>query len=267
MDAAQVLRAYQVLAGAAKKHSATAIFGLFSGGHDSLTSTAIAAMHPGFTAAVHINTGIGIEQTREFVRDTCAEQGWPLLELEPDGKTYDELVLERGFPRGPKSHMSMYYWLKQRQIRRVVREHKRPGGRVLLVTGVRHQESHRRMLGVTMRPVYRRRHEVWVNPILDWSATDCRDLMRGLRLPRNEVVDLIHRSGECLCGALAWHKERAEIAYWFPEADQRISELEARVEAAGLSDCRWATWPRSQWDGLDEAVGRMLELCSDCLSR
>ena len=47
-----------------------AVFGLFSGGHDSLTATYVASQHSAFTAAVHINTGIGIEATREFVRKT-----------------------------------------------------------------------------------------------------------------------------------------------------------------------------------------------------
>lgn len=82
----------------------SSIFALFSGGHDSLCSTALAAKHPSFTAAVHINTGIGIAATREFVRETCAERGWPLIEMHPDAKTYRDLVIEKGMPGGPKAH-------------------------------------------------------------------------------------------------------------------------------------------------------------------
>lgn len=47
----------------------SAVYGLFSGGHDSLCSTHIASTMPNFKGVVHANTGIGIEETREFVRD------------------------------------------------------------------------------------------------------------------------------------------------------------------------------------------------------
>ncbi len=75
--------AFRILHGAVTTHRPSHIFALFSGGHDSLCSTHIASILDGFTAAVHINTGIGVEQTRQFVRRTCREQGWPLLEYHP----------------------------------------------------------------------------------------------------------------------------------------------------------------------------------------
>src|SRR5438105_52319 len=127
-------------------HHPRRLFALFSGGHDSLASTYIASLHPASSGAVHINTRIGIEETRQFVRETCTARGWPLIELFPDRKTYDDLVLERGFPHGPKSHNTMYYWLKQRQVRRLVKQHKQGRfDRIGLVTGIRVAESARRM--------------------------------------------------------------------------------------------------------------------------
>ena len=53
---------------AIRRYKPVAVFGMFSGGHDSICAVHMAAQRPEFTAAVHINTGIGIEQTREFVR-------------------------------------------------------------------------------------------------------------------------------------------------------------------------------------------------------
>ena len=38
---------------AIEEHNPVAVFAMFSGGHDSLTATHIAAQHPKFTAAVH----------------------------------------------------------------------------------------------------------------------------------------------------------------------------------------------------------------------
>lgn len=216
-------------------------FGLFSGGHDSLTSTALATEMPGFVAAVHINTGIGIEQTREFVRETCRMQGWPLIELHAE-RTYEDLVLTRGgFPSGPKSHNSMYWYLKQKQLNRLVREHKQGArGRVVLVTGIRKQESTRRMGASISVPERRDGAKIWLNPILEWSAHQCLDFMAERGLAHNPVVDLLHRSGECLCGALAHRDEIREIDLWFPAAGARIHALEAKARERGLRGQRWA---------------------------
>jgi 3'-phosphoadenosine 5'-phosphosulfate sulfotransferase (PAPS reductase)/FAD synthetase len=87
--------ASSVLSSAVRIHKPSAIFALFSGGHDSLCATAVAAIHSRFTAAVHINTTIGIEETRTFVRDTCRKNKWPLLEYPPP-VTYRRLVLSDG---------------------------------------------------------------------------------------------------------------------------------------------------------------------------
>lgn len=238
-----------------------ATFGLFSGGHDSLTSTAIAAKHPTFTAAVHINTGIGIEETREFVRETCKEQGWPLIELHSEHK-YEELVLTRGgFPSGPKSHSSMYWFLKQRPLDALLRQTKQKrGDHVALVTGIRVQESVRRMGAGISVPIRRDDHcRVWVNPILNWSAADCLDYMEAHGLKRNPVVDMLHRSGECLCGALAREEEIHEIDLWFPQAGKRIHDLEEQARQCGLKNTRWAS--RKKWGG---SVPLTLPMCASC---
>jgi 3'-phosphoadenosine 5'-phosphosulfate sulfotransferase (PAPS reductase)/FAD synthetase len=108
-----LMRASWVIEEALARHNPSHVFGLFSGGHDSLCSTHVASGHPSFSGAVHIDTGIGIRETRLFVEQTARRQGWPLHVYTPDAKTYDELVLDKGFPSGPKSHNAMYYWLKQ----------------------------------------------------------------------------------------------------------------------------------------------------------
>ena len=83
-----------------EEHAPVAVFALFSGGHDSLVNTHLTAQHPRFAGVVHLNTGIGIEETREFVRETCQEWGWPLIERWPPRVTYEQMCLERGMPGG-----------------------------------------------------------------------------------------------------------------------------------------------------------------------
>lgn len=219
---------------AIEEHKPVAVYALFSGGHDSLTATHIAAQHPAFKAAVHINTGIGIAETREFVRDTCRDQKWPLIEFrakEDCGQDYRQLVIEHGFP-GPYAHRKMYARLKERAIRKLVRETKTHlKDRVMLVTGSRSQESKRRMRHV--EPLHREDARVWVAVIHDWSKIACNEYIDSHELKRNRVVDLIHMSGECLCGAFAHPGELKEIECWFPETAAEIRQLEKEVVAAG----------------------------------
>ena len=79
-EAAQVASAIAVIESAITQFKPAWVFALFSGGHDSLTSSYVASLASKFDGCVHINTGTGIKATRQFVIDTCDEHGWPLLE-------------------------------------------------------------------------------------------------------------------------------------------------------------------------------------------
>jgi 3'-phosphoadenosine 5'-phosphosulfate sulfotransferase (PAPS reductase)/FAD synthetase len=216
-----------ILDGAVELHRPSAIVGLFSGGHDSLCACHVASRHPLFAGCAHVNTGIGIERTRQFVRDTCRQFGWPLRELHPPPfvpalekrkpwidyanlPAYEALVLHHGFP-GPSGHRLMYNRLKERCLRRLVKERKHHAGdRVLFVSGVRRDESTRRM-GIN-QAVQREGCRVWAAPLLNWDGIHKRDYMGKHRLPRNEVVEALCMSGECCCGSFAKPHELDEIA-------------------------------------------------------
>jgi hypothetical protein len=64
--------------------------------------------------------------------------------------------------------------------------------------------------------------------------------MEASGLRRNPVVDLLHRSGECLCGALAHHSEIKEIEAWYPKAASQIHEFEALAREQGHIEDVWA---------------------------
>lgn len=257
---------------AVEAENPSAIFALFSGGHDSLCATHIAANHPRFKAVVHCNTGIGIEETREYVRQVCRDQGWPLYERHPDRFTYRDLILGaggyHGMPGGPRSHMRAYYYLKSRAIDGIVRDFKKqiscprcagsgnttlvdtdqpeaahgeprgcprckgrgtvpdPTDRIGLVTGIRKAESTRRMAGAFAEYAHRDGAQLWLNPILDWTEADKNAYMEEWDLPRNEVVDVLHRSGECLCGAFTSKGEFRMIEIFYPETAAKIKALE-----------------------------------------
>jgi 3'-phosphoadenosine 5'-phosphosulfate sulfotransferase (PAPS reductase)/FAD synthetase len=192
---------------------------------------------------VHINTGIGIDETRAFVRETCAEHGWPLSELHPP-VSYDALVLEHGFP-GPAGHQFMYRRLKERPLAQFARERKpKRGAPFVYCTGVRKQESARRMRGQQQEWQHAAKSGwMWRAVILDWTKADCNRYIAQNALRRNPVVDLLHMSGECLCGAFARPGELSEIRGWFPGTAERIAELERRMLAAGHPACVWGVRP------------------------
>lgn len=276
--------ALQRLDTAVRRFNPSHIFGLFSGGHDSLVATFIAAQHPRFTAVVHINTGIGIMQTREFVDETCDRFGWPLLEYKavdnvdakgrPDPQIYDELVLEHGFP-GPTriGHNKMYHRLKERQIARLIRDHKRHRrDRIILVSGCRSHESRRQMGHVT--EVQTEGGRVWNAIIHDWTKRDVDDFLNQRRIPRNPVVLNLCKSGECLCGAFARPGELDDIAFHYPLAAARIRALEQRVMRR--FPWGWESGPPQWWlDAkrrqlflfeMDEMGRRPTPLCHSCIA-
>lgn len=219
----------------------------FSGGNDSTTLTHLFRKDIDF--AIHANTGIGIEETRRFVRDTCEDWGLSLIERSaPRAEdSYRSLVLTKmrgkkgqalgGFP-GPAMHFKMFQRLKERAIEQVQREivTNPRRERMVVILGRRRSESERRKnVGI----VDRRGSRVNVSPLVNWTKADLNTYRLrcgrcGKPLPRNTASDLIHMSGECLCGAFAAPGERAEVSFWFPGPFEQIAELEAAL--AGRDD-------------------------------
>ena len=79
-------------------------------------------------------------------------------------------------------------------------------------------------------------------------------------LERSPVVDLLHRSGECLCGALA-HHWKCEIETWYPEAAEVLHDYESLAREHGHLEDVWAGRLREHRQQL-----RMdLELCQGCV--
>jgi 3'-phosphoadenosine 5'-phosphosulfate sulfotransferase (PAPS reductase)/FAD synthetase len=265
----QVLDANRSLAG---------VVVLFSGGNDSTTLAHL--FRDRATHAAHANTTIGIEQTRQYVRDTCSAWGLPLMEEFPRiGEHYRDLVLGRvrvkagpsigktpypgGFP-GPAMHYFMYQRLKERALESVRRQFVefRYQQRVIFLAGRRADESGRRKGLALKGPIERRGSTVWVSPLLNWTKLDLNAYRRIYPdVPRNEVSDLLHMSGECLCGAFAHPGELDEVGEWFPEVADEIRGLEKEVAAADVAPperCKWG------WGAGREAPSRVGAMCSSC---
>ena len=225
----------KILAEAIEKHNPSHVFVGFSGGNDSLAVAHWMMNNVPGCVAFHANTGIGVEASRRFVRETCREMGWPLVEIrakEDCGQDYDEIVLAHGFP-GPAMHGRMYQRLKERCVEKLVRDHKKHRlDRILIATGIYHEESIIRM-GYGDRVINRKGAQVWVNPLYWWPKDRIRKYVDDAGIPRNPVSQTLGYSGECLCGAFAHPGEKALIRIVEPETAERLEDLERRVRAAG----------------------------------
>lgn len=274
----------------ASGHKQAGLLLLFSGGNDSTT---VAHMFRDVaTHAGHANTTVGIEATRQFVRDTCKSWGLPLLERTPprERDQYRALVLSKeyddkgrpmgGFP-GPSLHWKMYQRLKLRAIEQMQRELVDGRGtkyRLVAIAGRRRDESRRR---ATIPESERKGSLVWVSPMVHWTKLDLntyrlRAQREGDPVPVNDVTRLVHMSGECLCGSYAHPGERAELEHWFAPDLANIAELEATLrtpEYDFIPEWRktwgWASVPELrrlaiEGKAADELEAKSEGLCQSC---
>lgn len=227
------------------------VFLMLSGGNDSMGACHFAAQalghHPFHVA--HINTGIGIPETRKHVYDTCAAYDWPLKEYRAvhNGQRYDDIVMQHGFP-GPAQHIIMFSRLKERALRQLLREHE---GTVMLVSGARKQESAKRMRLPDL-PIHRDGRKLWCSPFFYLSNDELAAYREQHKIPESPVRKFLCMSGECLCGAFARPGEVKEIEMWFPKVGERIRALEARVRAAGFP-WGWGEGPPAWWSAMKSA--------------
>ena len=224
-----------------------AIVTMVSGGKDSQVLAHLMRERTDFYG--HANTGIGIEATRQYVRDLAAWWGVPLLERKPaPGRTYEDYVLANGFP-GPGRHGYIYARIKGSPFEVMNRElvPNPYQQRVLFVGGRRFTESARREAR-KIPLMERKKSVVWVSPLRGWTNGDLAAYRRRFPdIPRNPISDEIDMSGECLCGAFAQPGELDKLRASPPAAEvvHQIDDLAARALAAGVpaSRCVWGQRP------------------------
>lgn len=267
-----IARSFAVLDRVLAAFPVVATIGLFSGGNDSVVVNHL--FRHRVDAIAHVNTGTGIRETTQHVRDVAAAWGLPLHELHPK-HSYRNLVLGnvlstrgknigrqvwKGFP-GPAGHSVMYRRLKDEPLQRLRGQIIGRRGRthnVVYLGGMRWAETDRRFRNA--EEVDREGSLLWVSPIVHWTDDHMREyrarhrctlphqhadhmLCRPDALPLNEVTVHLHMSGECLCGAFAKPGELEEIEFFYPHAAKPLRDLQREVEAAGLVACKWGQRP------------------------
>lgn len=289
-----IQRSHDLLDFVMREFNVVGVFGLFSGGEDSIVVNHL--MRDRVDAVIHINTGTGIRATTQYVRDVVPTWSRDLAELRP-AVSFADLVMGRviattgehagrravwrGFP-GPRGHQVMYRRLKDEPLQRFRREQVGKNGRrdkIVFLGGMRWAETARRFRNA--EEIDRDGAIVWVSPIVHWTNAHMREYRNRHRcnmshdhaqhrlctpdaLPLNEVTAVLHMSGECLCGAYAKPGELAEIETWYPQDVAPLRALEAEARAAGIEACTWGVAPpgceRSR--GNLGPAGRMCRNCT-----
>ena len=140
-------------------------------------------------------------------------------------------------------HYITYHRLKSERLQNLQRDYSKRGERLLLVSGVRSQESERRMLGVGkfehQAPRSPTKRLAWVNPIVHWTSFEMNTYRSAFGVPISPVADKIHKSGECLCGTFAREGDLKEIEFWYPETAAYIKSLQDEAKALGKKFPYW----------------------------
>jgi 3'-phosphoadenosine 5'-phosphosulfate sulfotransferase (PAPS reductase)/FAD synthetase len=237
------------------KREIAAVAGMLSGGNDS--TTAVYAMRRYLTHLIHADTGVCLSMTREFSQHVADDLGIPLLipKAPRAEDSYEHLVTrpgaQGGFP-GPARHDLFMNRIKERAWREGRRQLVTDGRkqRIIQVAGRRRSESQRR---ANVPEMQREDSVVWVSPLVLWTKLDLNAYRRMYRLripgqpsgdgtprevevPRNQVYEWLHYSGECLCGSKARIGEREWLFGSFPD-DPAVAKLQRlETELAGRDD-------------------------------
>lgn len=204
----------------------------FTGGGDSLT-----VLHLMLDLGIPFrpffcNTGIGIKEQWQFIRDYCKKLNLDLIEQTPVYKTYKQMIISHGFP-GASAHLMMFSNLKEKSIKYINDQYQ---GKAMFITGVRVSESERRKVNISSEIQYNKKQGIrWCNPIMNWDDDDKEEYLESRGVSPSPVAKLIGFSGECLCGAYAEKGELDRIKEHFPDTAKEITDLQELLNYIGFT--------------------------------
>jgi len=239
-------------------------YGLCSGGKDSVSvchwfSTNYPEL---FKGVLFVDTTIGLPDTKQFVIDLCKEQGWELHIRKPK-VTYKEWVMKYGFPT-VRAHRYIMGYLKFHPMRQFIKDPIVTDG--CLISGVRRAESKRRMRTVK-GPIHKEGRLYFCQPFLDKTRDWVFDYLHKNNLSISPVYDVLHYSGDCLCGAYADKGEIEMLKMFYPSMAKRLADLEAELlvhqNPTAMKYCHWGNSDGIGTVDNKESSEEAL-ICSDC---
>jgi 3'-phosphoadenosine 5'-phosphosulfate sulfotransferase (PAPS reductase)/FAD synthetase len=201
---------------------------LLSGGKDSTLAAVEMSIKNKLEGVVYIDTGIGLNETKEYVEEISSKFGWD-LKVFRGYTSYDSYVLKHGFPT-PSGHSQIMHILKLDAVRRFISWHKREiGVAPLLFSGVRRSESSRRSQWARRFQFYQGAY--WDCPIFHYDDDKVWKFHYEHKIPINSAYGTIGKSGDCLCGAFGNLTEKKIIEKYYPYLSDHISHLEENTKS------------------------------------
>ena len=224
----------------------------FSGGDDSIVVTHFANTTLDECVVFNADTMVGLKPTRDHIEKMILKHKWTaeivkatsegppnLTNVNAEvidnwregGTAYEEFVLNHGFG-GPAIHPRMYQRLKERQLAKLRRSMQNGirGGRLVAISGIRHDES-------AIRAGYKRSWNdcpkqgvTWVNPFYNFTALDFELYRQEFGLTNNPVKRICGISGECCCGTFGNKSERDSYRNVDPVFSDYLDRLEEKVK-------------------------------------
>jgi 3'-phosphoadenosine 5'-phosphosulfate sulfotransferase (PAPS reductase)/FAD synthetase len=237
---------------------------MFSGGRDSLVVADLARRACPDIYLLFIDTTVALPETVAFVHRAADHLGMHLEVVRNPYGTFKDAVLRWGFPT-PGRRWCLWY-LKISALREFIKDH--PS--LLLLTGLRADESARRQrltASGKIAPYVENANGVpTLSPIFYWSAREVRDYIGSRGLPTNDRIwDILHFSGECLCGAFQTKGELRLIRMASPRAFDTLMDIEMSLNDDRRRS-RYIAWQRTGATAKGIAQETTLDrfLCGSC---
>jgi 3'-phosphoadenosine 5'-phosphosulfate sulfotransferase (PAPS reductase)/FAD synthetase len=206
---------------------------MLSGGDDSITALQVALMlGVKIDFIMHGVTGTGLKSVRTYVHQVANRVGIRLIEADAGSKFEDRVMKKGFFGMGKVAHTYSYHILKSGPFEAAISKHIRKGvsGRkILLLNGVRIEESDNRLDNFGDNPYRERANNIWVN-IIHWLyKKECLTILEGEGVKRNPASIVLGRSCECNCGTMQNEADRLAIKDFEPEWWEWMWDLRKRV--------------------------------------
>jgi len=226
------------------------IVAFFSGGRDSAVASHIAYTYSKKVKEefklVHVDTKIGIPETKEYIRKYAAWLGVDLKVLQPK-LDYWESVKKWGYPSIVGGMRWCFHHLKQDPIIEFMQEEFKKGVLYpIYCLGIRRGESRFRLETYNKKWYFTKSHKihykVWL-PILYWNDKLLEFYMKKYNIPQNPVWQKLGWSGECLCMAGTSLRTLNKIIDIYPHIAKVMYEKDKEVQEVWKRDKKVECYP------------------------
>ena len=266
------------------------VYGLCSGGKDSMSACAIAHQYHPLDGIILVDTTIvarkGNHKPSYIAAKTFAnklnvpficikakenlKKGFDYVNSIEEygiGKVVENYVKKYGFPHR-SNHNEVYRYLKEKALIGFVMSRTEPKQRIAYISGSRRNESERRLKNAQLIGIDDVTPRlIWIAPVYFWSTAEAFKYTRDNNYKISESYKTLHLSGDCLCGAFSKKGEENLIDMFYPDSVNQIVDLENVANKKHKGRKHWGNGEsmkvaKSQRKLTETNKGRWI--CADC---